>query len=110
MPCYSKIETKLIDIKFILEAAKTLGIKVDRVNDNTYRLNKGNQYATIEREKAGEKFFVKAYSASNLFRSEIIQPLTKQYATDMTKSFYKSKGYTASAGTKPGELVFTKYS
>lgn len=110
MPCYTKIATKLIDLRFVEAAAKNLGIEISKRTANVYTLKKGYEHLTLERTKEGEAFFVQAYSGSNNILEEIVSPLTAEYTKAVTVDFYKRKGYTVSSGQKPGELIFTKYS
>lgn len=109
MPCFTKIQTKLINLETIKLAAEKLGIKVLRRSANSYTLSKGNEHLTLERTAENEPFFVRAYSGSNSFEEEIIKPLTVEYTKETVKAYYKSKGYTTSAGQKPNQLIFTKY-
>lgn len=103
MPCYSQIETVLIDIATIEKAAALLGITVSRRNANSYVLQKGSERIIIDRTGEGEKFYT---SAS---QNGIIKPLSQAYAKEMIKAFAKKKGYVVSAGSKPGEIILTQY-
>jgi hypothetical protein len=109
MPCYTKIQTLLIDLKIIEQAAGTLGITVTKRTANSYTLKRGDEQVTIERTQEGEKFYTSVYSGSNNFESQIIQPLTLAYAKERVKQFAKGKGYTVSAGSKPNTYVLSKY-
>lgn len=109
MPCFSKIETLLIDLAIIQQAAAALGITVTKRTANQYTLVRGNERVDIERTQDGQKFWTKTYSGSELFQAEIIQPLTQAYAKEKVKAFAKSKGYTVSAGSKPNTYVLSKY-
>lgn len=109
MPCFSKMQTVLIDLPTIEKAAEALGFKVEKRTANSFTLRKGNEYITIEREKEGGKFSTKPYSGSNNWPDEILAPLIKSYARETIKTYYKSKGYTMSAGATQDELVFTSY-
>ena len=106
MPCYSTIQTLLIDLAAIEAAAKALGITVTRRTENSYTLKRGSEQIGIERPRAGEKFQTSAYSAEG----KLMQDLLPAYAKERAKQFAKSKGYTLSAGSKAGEYVLTKYS
>jgi len=109
MPCYTRVQTLLIDLKIIEQAASALGMTVTKRTANSYTLRKGNEYVTLERTKEGEKFYTSTYSGSDGFLENIIQPLTLAYAKERVKQFAKSKGYTVSAGSKPNAYVLTKY-
>lgn len=106
MPCYSLIETVLIDLKTIEAAALALGITVIKRTPNSYTLRKGAEQVGIERTREGAKFSTSyASSEGNLLKS-----LIPAYAKERVKQFAKSKGYTVSAGSKPNTFVLTKYS
>ena len=109
MPCFTKIQTLLIDLAIIEQTAAALGITVTKRTANSFTLRKGDQHLNIERTREGEKFYVAPYSASNGFEAGILQPLTQGYAKERVKQFAKSKGYTVSAGSKPNTYVLTKY-
>lgn len=110
MPCFTKIKTKLILLATIQAAAEKLGMKVERRNANSYILRKGDEFVTIERTAEGEPFFVKPYSGSGDWVNQVLNPLTVEYTKQTVKAYYKKKGYTVGAGSKPNQLVFTKYS
>ena len=107
MPCFTRIQTKLILLATIQAAAEKLGISVERHNANAYTLRKGCETITIERTAEGEAFSI--MSGSNNWQESIIKPLTVEYTRETVKAYYKSKGYTASSGQKPNEIIFTKY-
>lgn len=109
MPCYSKIQTVLIDLKTIEAAAAKLGITISKRTANRFTLKKDGEHIDIERASEGEKFSTMTYSGSGNWPDEIITPLTLEYARARVKDFAQKKGYTLSAGTKAGELVLTSY-
>lgn len=109
MPCFTRIKTKLILLATIQAAAEKLGITVERRNANSYTLRNGREVITIERNAEGEAFSIRPMSGSNNWQESIIKPLTVEYTKETVKAYYKSKGYTASAGQKPNQVVFTKY-
>lgn len=109
MPCFTKIQTLLIDLATLEAAAKVLGITVTKRTANSYTLKRGNEQVGIERIREGEKFYVAAMSGTNNFQKEILEPLTTGYAKERVKQFAKTKGYTVAAGTKAGEYILTKY-
>lgn len=110
MPCFSRIQTVLIDLLTIEAAAKTLGIQVLKRTPNSYTLKKGSEQVNIERTREGEKFTTSMYSGSDNFQTTILQPITMEYAKERVRKFAKSKGYNLSAGTQTGEYILTKYS
>lgn len=110
MPCFSKIQTLLIDLATIESAAKSLGIEALKRTSNSYTLKKGNIQVGIERTREGEKFFIPAFSGSGDFQNEIMQPLTQEYGKERMKYWAKKRGYTVSTGSKPNQYVLSKYS
>jgi len=109
MPCYSGIETKLTDLETVQKAAEATGITVTKRSATRYTLSKDGESIDIEC-KAGEKYFsTVAYSGSSNWPDAIIRPLTQQYAKERVKQFAKKRGYMVSAGSKPGQVVLTKY-
>lgn len=110
MPCYSKIQTVLIDIKSVEDAAKSLGIEVVRRSNNLYTLKHGNQSINIRRTGEGEKFETVAYTGTGRYVEDILQPLTLTYAKERMKQFARKTGYTVSADSKPNAYILTKYS
>jgi len=109
MPCFTRIQTKLINLETIKLAAEKLGISIERRNANAYSLRNGREVITIERNAEGEAFAIRPMSGSNNWQESIIKPLTVEYTKETVKAYYKSKGYTTSAGQKPNQLIFTKY-
>ena len=113
MPCYSSIQTDLIDIATIEKVAPGLGITVTRRNSNRYILGKtdarGRTEVEIRREKEGEKFSTVPGTQYGNIEDDLITPLTQAYAKDKIKTFAAKRGYTVSAGNKPGEYVLTSY-
>lgn len=109
MPCYSKIQTVLISLPDVQSAAQALGMTVTRRSQNRYTISHNGERIDIERPAEGEKFETVAYSGSANWPTAILQPLVSEYAKVRTKALMRSKGYTASQGTNPNELVFTAY-
>lgn len=110
MPCFTKVETKLIDLDTLKSVASALGIEVFMRNKNSYTLSKGREYINISREAEGKPFSTEAFTGSNNWDTEILQPLTVGYTTAKVKAYYKSKGYSVVVDSKTNELIFTKYS
>jgi hypothetical protein len=109
MPCYSNIKTVMLDIATIEQVAAELGIKVEKRNANSYTLRKDREYITIERDALDQPFHTRAYSGSNAWDTQIMDPMLPAYAKAQIKKVMKAKGYTVASGSKPNELVFTSY-
>lgn len=109
MPCFSNIQTILIDLEVIQQVAEQAGFTVSRRTANRYTISKGREHIDIERTEAGQKFNTVAYSGSNNWPTEIIEPLVVGYAKAKLKAFAKKSGYVLSAGNKPNEYVLTSY-
>jgi hypothetical protein len=108
MPCYSAIQTNMIEIKSIMAAAQALGITITKVNENRYTLRKDHYtYIDIERSRPGAKFNTVAYSGSGDFAGEIISPLLPVYAKEQIKVWSKKNGYLLSPDKNPNEYVLT---
>lgn len=108
MPCYSKIETVLIDLKAIEQAAKETGITVERIG-NRIRLSKGLEHLSLERTQENDRFHVVPYSGSDNWPTEITDPLSSAYAKTMIKTWAQKNNYQFSAGKGQGEYVLTQY-
>jgi len=106
MPCYSTIQTVLLDLVAIEAAAKSLGISVTRHTPNSYTLRKGNESVTITRTREGEKFTT-SYASGE---TSLLKSIIPAYAKERVKQFARSKGYVVSATGKPGQYALTKYS
>jgi hypothetical protein len=106
MPCYSKIQTILIDLTTIEAAVKSLGIQITKRTPNLFILKRGDEQVEISRTREGERFTT-SYASSE---GELMKTIVPAYAKERVKQFARSKGYTVSAGTKPGQFVLTKYS
>lgn len=109
MPCYSNIQTVMLDIATIEKVAAELGVKVEKKTANSYVLRKDGEYIAIEREAADKPFYTRRYSGSGSWDTAIIEPLLLAYAKDKIKKVMKAKGYAVAAGSKPNELLFTSY-
>lgn len=109
MPCYSSMQTVLTDLDAIQEAAKSLGITVQKLAEGRYRLLRNGEHITLQRRPGEKKFSTEAYSGSNAWPEAILQPLVQSYAKVKVKQFAAKRGYNASAGTKPGQIVLTSY-
>ena len=107
MPCFSTIQTVLIDLAALQKAADNLGMQLIKRNADTYTLSKGAVSAYLQRSGEGQKFT--ASNASYNFNSEVLRPISQEYAKVRIKEFAKKKGYTVSAGSKPGEVILTQY-
>lgn len=109
MPCFSRIETVLIDLSTIEKAAKETGVTVERISDNRLRLKKGDERVYLERSREGEKWFVEQYSGTDYFDTAIINPLSIAYAKSTIKTWAQKNNYQFSAGKSQGDYVLTQY-
>ncbi len=106
MPCYTKVQTNLIDTPTIEAAAAKLGINVRKINENTLVLSRNGSTVTLSRANNEMKF--DAENGTGDYRS-LLADLTPTYAQKMLVKFAKSKGYTVVAGAQPGEYQLVKY-
>jgi len=109
MPCYSNIQTVLLDLKTIESAAAALGMTVTKKTANYYMISKGHEHIDIQRSADGQKFETVAYTGSAYWPQQVLEPLVMQYAKERTKALMKAKGYMVSQGQNANELVFTSY-
>lgn len=107
MPCYSSVQTVILDTESLKKACLTLDIGLERHTDNRYTLRKAGEFITIERSQPGSKFQTVAYSGSTGFDTAIINPLVQEYAKVQLKKFAQKKGYVVSPGKATGEYVLT---
>lgn len=108
MPCYSIIQTKLINLPTIQQAVKEIGAKVTALSPNNIVIEKGENRIALERSREGENYRLMT-SRSLLDYEELLNSVTVSYAKNTVKAWAKKNGYTFSAGTKPGEYVMTQY-
>ena len=78
MPCFSTIQTVLIDLAALQKAADNLGMQLIKRNADTYTLSKGTVSAYLQRSGEGQKFT--ASNASYNFNSEVLRPISQEYA------------------------------
>ncbi len=102
MPCFSKIQTKLLDVASIEAAASQLGITVKKINANNIVLTKGYDTVTLSRLNEKEQFSAQGDTS-------LLDEMIPAYAKKQLVKFAKSKGYTVSQGNTGGEFVLTKY-
>ncbi len=102
MPCYSKIQTKLLDVASIEAAASQLGITVKKINVNNIVLTKGYETVTLSRLTEKEQFSAQGDTS-------LLDELIPVYARKQLVKFAKSRGYTVSQGNTSSEFVLTKY-
>ncbi len=102
MPCYTKVQTLLLDISSIEAAADQLGITVVKHSATYLTLKRGSQMMELTRENDKAKF--QATGAT-----EMLDELLPTYAKKQLVKFAKSKGYTVSQGGDASEFVLTKY-
>ncbi len=106
MPCYSKVQTQLLDIASIEAAAAKLGITVRKNNENFLRLSTAEGEIELTRDRNTDKF-----TGQNGYGKyeAILQQLIPVYARVQLQKFAKAKGYTISQGNDASEYVLTKY-
>ena len=107
MPCYSTIQTQMIDLQTIERAANALGMKVSRVNENKLTLTSksGRASLTLSRNRKEDKFTYNPYlnGTEGDYEAEILTPLVQGYAKETLKAWGRKNGYTLAMGKKPGE-------
>lgn len=112
MPCYSTVQTQLIDLPAIDRAAAALGLKVERKSVNEVKLTSrdGSASLTLIRNRPADKFSFSSYAATGDYDGQIVRPLIQGYAKEQLKVFARKNGYTLAPGKKPGqyELVSLK--
>ncbi len=109
MPCYSIIQTKLIDLVMIQKAVNEIGAKVTSLTPNNIVIEKGGKRIALERPRENENYSL-IFRRSSSDYNELLDSLTVSYAKNTLKAWAKKSGYTFSAGSKPGEYVMTQYS
>lgn len=108
MPCYSRIQTKLIDLVTIQKAVKEIGAKIIAQSPNNIVIEKGDKRIALERSREGENYNLMT-SRSSWDYDEMLGELTKSYAKTTLKTWAQKNGYQFSAGKKSGEYVMTQY-
>ena len=108
MPCYSRIQTKLIDLVTIQKAVKEIGAKIIAQSPNNIVVEKGDKRIVLERSREGENYTLMT-SSSSCDYDGLLDELTKSYAKTTLKTWAQKNGYQFSAGKKPGEYVMTQY-
>lgn len=104
MPCYSTIQTNMLDLQTLERAASALGMKVNRVNENQVTLANGRASLALSRNRKDDKFTYNPYlSAKGNYEAEILTPLVQGYAKETLKAWGRKNGYTLAMGKKPGE-------
>ena len=109
MPCYSVVQTKLINLPIIQQAVKEIGAKVTALSPNNIVIEKGDKRLALERSREGETYRLMT-NRSSWDYEELLESLTVSYAKNTLKAWAKKSGYTFSAGSKPGDYVMTQYS
>lgn len=108
MPCYSVIQTKLIDRLMIEKAVKEIGAKIIAQSPNNLVIEKDGKQISLDRAHEGENYRLMTNRSSSGYE-EILNSLTVSYAKTTLKTWAQKTGYTFSAGTKPGEYIMTQY-
>lgn len=110
MPCYSRIQTKLIDLVTIQKAAKDIGANIIAQSPNNIVIEKGDTRVALERSHEGENYSLMTSRSSWGFDNDnLLDELTKSYAKTTLKTWAQKNGYQFSAGKKSGEYVMTQY-
>ncbi len=102
MPCYSKIQTALLDVSSIEAAATQLGMKVAKHTPNSLTVSRGYEAVTLFRTKSEDRFQAQGDTS-------LLTDLIPVYAKKQLVKFAKSKGYTISQGSDSTEYILTKY-
>ncbi len=102
MPCYSKIQTVLLDVSSIEAAATQLGMKVQKHAPNSLTVTRGYESVTLFRTKSEDRFQAQGDTS-------LLTDLVPVYAKKQLVKFAKSKGYTISQGSDATEYILTKY-
>lgn len=108
MPCYSNIQTKLIDRLMIEKAVKEIGAKIIAQSPNNLVIEKNDKRISLDRAREGENYRLMT-SRSSWDYSTLLEELTISYAKTTMKQWAQKNGYTFSAGAKPGEYTMTQY-
>lgn len=108
MPCYSRIQTKLIDLVTIQKAVKDIGAKIIAQSPNNIVIEKDGKQISLDRSREGENYTLST-SRSSWDYDGLLDELTKSYAKTTLKTWAQKNGYQFSAGKKPGEFVMTQY-
>ncbi len=106
MPCYSTIQTVLIDAKSIEEAASKIGATVKKYSENILAIQHNGSSIHLRRE-CGEGKFQGSDMCGDYI--SLLNDLIPAYAKLQLKKFATAKGYTISQGQDQNEYVLTKY-
>ena len=107
MPCYSRVETKLVDLEAVKAAAADLGMRVEVHSKNIVTVITQDK-TRVELFRTCEQDPFKTY---NEYPSQVaaLASLTRGYATAKVKAYAKKNGYMVARGSQPGEYVLTSY-
>lgn len=108
MPCYSTIETKLLDLVMIQKAIKEIGARILAQSPNNIVIEKDGEHISLMRSREGENFILMTNRSSDDYE-KLLDSLTVSYAKNTLKAWATKSGYSFSAGSKPGEYVMNKY-
>ncbi len=106
MPCYTKVQTQLLDIASIEAAASKLGISLKRYSDNFLRLSTAEGEIELSRDRNTDKFTGQSGYGNY---EQILQQLIPAYARVQLQKFAKARGYTISQVNDATEFVLSKY-
>ena len=104
MPCYSTIQTKLLDAEVVKKAAEAMGYVAEVSKDAlSITIRKGGQVvAQITRYNVTSTFETSYQSA------ELVKNLTVKYAEIKVRRFAQKNGYIISKGKGVRQLVLEK--
>ena len=108
MPCYSIIQTKLIDLPTIQKAVKEIGAKITAMSPNNIVIEKDGVHISLDRAREGGNYYLMP-GRSSVGYDNMLESLTVSYAKVTLKTWAQKSGYTFSAGKNPGEYVMTQY-
>lgn len=108
MPCFSVIQTKLIDLPTIQKAAKDIGAKIIAQSPNNIVLEKGDLLIALDRPREGENYRLMPARSSWNYEA-LLDELTVSYAKTTMKQWAQKNGYTFSVGKNPGEYELVQY-
>lgn len=100
MPCYSTIQTNLVDADALKDLGDAFGVKA--YSENQVVIHKGYATLTLRRSAKTEKF-----SANG--DTSILDEVVSAYAKSKVKAFAKKYNYTVTRGNAANEFVLTSY-
>lgn len=108
MPCFSVIQTKLVNLPTIQKAVSDIGAKIIAQSPNTIVIEKNGKHISLDRAREGKNYRLMTNRSSWDYET-LLDELTVSYAKTTMKQWAQKNGYTFSAGAKTGEYVMTQY-